>query len=413
MSIQFRARTITTVTQAYPPSIIGDSTIGWCCGGGLDRISSRSECNTTSGYFIAGNTDNTGCPVCTPSFTNNLNLGSCCHYLNDGGVYNLSCASVYSDIDCANIHEGGDEGLLYTFYPITSCLGSENGNVVCNNSINPVGNCCTQSDTGEIECSIKTKNKCSGYWHPNIFGVQSCIDKAPCSGVYFSDVNVGAGSARASLETLQSSTNFLETLPNTSEMYQGGLYVGIFQPGFPITPNGTPVYGNPITGNAVTYSSRGSGVGTRERSWILIAATEDYVKTSMNSKTLPGTTMSNSVYDGLYNTYSVESQKTTISPKVQKYKLNGFSDWYLPSQEELALYFKNIAYNFEISGRYAKLSEGLYMTSTVYDNGNQNFNNVYFVYSQDASQMGYGNVSLSSRNKSLNVRLFRRIYLDS
>jgi hypothetical protein len=53
------------------------------------------------------------------------------------------------------------------------------------------------------------------------------------------------------------------------------------------------------------------------------------------------------------------------------------------------------------------------MTSTVYDNGNQNFNNVYFLYSQDASEMGYGNVSLSSRNKSLNVRLFRRIYLDS
>ena len=412
MSIQFRARTISTTVEVHTPPISGDSSTGWCCGGGKDALSSKPECDAAGGYFLSGQTNRDACPSCIAGFAPNFGtLGSCCHYEKQSGFYTLFCADVYSDFDCSDLHQGKEEGLRYQFNPNDTCQGSTAGNSVCEVSSTPFGNCCTQNTDGTVDCSITFQSKCSGFWSYPVNGILSCVDSTPCSGVYFTSI---AGiTPRASLTTLQNSTNYIQTLPTTPQIYQGGLYVGIFKPGSPINPKGVTLYGSPYTGNANQYVSRGNGIGTSEKSWILIAATKDYFSLPMNSESLAGSTMSTSIYDGLLNTYGTESSKANVYSSLDTYTLNGFNDWYLPSQEELAFYFQNVKYGFALDKQYTKLTEGPYMTSTVYDNGIQNFNNTYFVYSQNAAQFTYGNVNLVSRNIPLNIRLFRRIYLDS
>jgi len=407
MSIQFRARTITPTIQAYPPSISGDSSVGWCCGS-LDRISSKVECDVARGYFLPGHTARTACPSCPAAFTSNTgSLGACHYYNKQNGFYNIMCSDVYTNFECNDLHQGAEEGLQYTFNPNTTCEYSNH----TENTNNILGNCCTQGLTGIISCSIASQTQCSGFWSYPTNGIISCNDSVPCSGVYFTGVD--EISPRASLNTLQTSTNYIETLPTNPQIYQGGLYVGIFKPGSPINTKGVTLYGSPFTGNANQYISRGNGAGTSEKSWILIAATDDFFRIPMNSDILPASNMTTSIYDGLYNKQNNEANKASVYSFIDNYTLNGFNDWYIPSQEELAFYFQNIEYGFKLNDQYVKLSESSYMSSTIYDNGIQNFNNKYFLYSQNASRFNYGNVNISPRNISLNIRLFRRIYLNS
>ena len=85
----------------------------------------------------------------------------------------------------------------------------------------------------------------------------------------------------------------------------------------------------------------------------------------------------------------------------------------MPSQDELAFYFKTIAYNFSLPNDYTNLEQKNYLTSTAFTvNNKQNFDDNYFMYSQSAVEEKYGNVSIISRKASQNIRLFRRIYLN-
>jgi len=431
MSIQFRSR---ISGQFNPPTIIDKNTIGWCCGVGS---STRSQCDAVSGYFIPTATNSNDCPVAGPCLVGLVSsmAGSCCHWIEDNGIYLQKCVDTSSKLECINLHEGSDEGLGYSFYPGSSCI-TEGGNIVCNSvtiktqdlisgcnpddstgcfsSLRSIGNCCTQTRNG-IDCTITDRENCYGFWSPPVNGVQSCVNKSPCSGVYFSGFSGGIDPARASLTTISSSTNPIETLPSIGELYQGGLYVGIFSPGTPVNTIGSTVYGNQLTGAPSNYRARGTGQGTKEKSWILIACPSDFTSLSYNTEAETTKEISSSFYDGLYNTYdSTISENNNLLYRIKNATLNGFKDWYLPSQDELAFYFKNIAYGYSISG-FEGLDKEQYLTSTAFTaNGLQTFDGIRFMVSQMAdSAQNYGKTNAIYRKKSSGIRLFRRIYLES
>ena len=431
MSIQFRSR---ISGQFNPPTIIDKNTVGWCCGVGS---STRSQCDAVKGYFIPTATNSNDCPVAGPCVDGLVGSlpGACCHWVEDNGVYLQRCADTASKLECINLHEGSEESLGYSFYPGSSCI-NEGGSIVCNgvtiqtkdliSGCNPddssgcfsksrlMGNCCTQTQNG-INCNITDREKCYGFWSPPIYGIQSCVNKSPCSGVYFSGLSGATDPATASLATISASTNPIETLPAVGELYQGGLYVGIFTPGTPINGLGSTVYGNQITGTPSDYRARGTGQGTKQKSWILIACPSDFTSLAYNTENETTKEINSSYYDGLYNTYDATiSQNNSLLYQIKTATLNGFNDWYLPSQDELAFYFKNISYGYTISG-FETLNKEQYLTSTAFTaNGVQTFNEMRFMISQMADLAeNYGKTNAIYRKKITGIRLFRRIYLET
>jgi hypothetical protein len=361
--------------------------------------------------------------------------GACCYWkLVDDKYINL-CETV-DDIDvCDSLHEGGTAGLKYTFYLAKNCI-KDGGEIVCNSGLkrtqaqieaepqcvpdtdkdcyreqNMLGNCCTLLEDGLRGCSVTTKENCSGFWS-YLGGVVDCNGSTLCSGVYFPQKieNVYTPTT-ASLNTLKNSANELEKLPTTNTLYQGGLYVGIFEPGSNINIVGSEVFGNLNTGAPITYKARGTGSGTRNKKWILIAAPSDI---SLSSSNIFKPDSKTSVYDGFYST---NQETTTFFKTIKNVNINGFSDWYIPSQDELAFYFKNISSTFATNG-YTNLKPQYYLTSTHYSVDSigslQTLGNKYFAYVQSANPLEYGKVILMPQDSLVcNVRLFRRIYLGS
>jgi len=411
MSIQFRARTLTQIIDNYSPSV-SESDVGCCCAapGGTNKTNySRSKCLSLPGFFVADDYTCSNCPSTRSclSFTVQSNTsGSCCYWFKENEIYYSNCTEKESELECANIHEGYTEGIKYKFNSGESCTDSQKINC---NTTNLLGNCCTQQVDNSVSCSITQKRYCDGFWSYRDY-IQSCSGSTCCSGVYFSGITAERSSAVASLIKLQTTTNPIEYLPEPNSIYQGGLYVGIFMPGSPINSVGSVVLGNSSTGLSKSYKARGDGDGLKYKKWILIASQQDF-PIPKNCK-FSSILLKNSSYDGAFNTNNSVYIKDDLYDKVKNYKHNGFSDWYIPSQDELAFYTKNMPFDNDVL-LFQKFHESLYASSTVYaENKNQKFNNNYLLYAQNFNKDKYGEVCLISRNALINVRLFRRIYLN-
>jgi len=348
--------------------------------------------------------------------------GACCHWYQDGNDYINKCTQVDSEADCQDLHDGGPEGLKYSFYSGKYCV-SNDGDVVCNGTYkgtkaqqedlgadcipdtdlecfkqeNILGNCCTQRDDESILCSITTRENCSGFW--NYFGsVKSCTTGSICSGVYFQEKTNGISEPpTASYTTITTSTNPLESLPSIGSMYQGGLYAGIFEPGV------STVLGNRVSGRAQTYKSIKNSYGGNQRRWIIIVAPTDLSTSKFN---MANSNTSN--YDGFYNL-----QKQPIG-NVSEIDINGFTDWYIPSKHELEFIFQNLSYNYSVFG-FTPLDKTYYLTSSFFNvSSTSTLNNTKLVYGQINTNTNYGDVFLTPEiTAEQNIRLIRRIYLGS
>lgn len=361
--------------------------------------------------------------------------GACCYWKLDGGFYINVCESTDNIEECQALHQGEPEGLKYSFYVGESCI-TDKGNISCNSgrlltaaeqsaypdcktntledcfiNENVLGNCCTPLNNGSRQCSITTQRECTGFW-TYLGAIKGCSGSTLCSGVYFPEkINNSYYPTTASISVLTGTTNPLEKLPGETGLYQGGLYVGIFEPGSTINISGSMVYGNTTTGTAKQYRARGTGLGTNNKKWILIAAPSD---TNINQGDILDPEKGSSFYDGFYNT---DLKNVPYASLLRNIEINGFSDWYIPSQDELAFFFNTVSSGFSVSG-YTALQEKYYLTSTNYGVGYNNtlskIGDRYFVYCQSAVSNEYGKVILMPQDKlNCNVRLFRRIYLGS
>lgn len=440
MSIQFRSR-----IREYSPlqlgGVVGQTTTGYCCGPNIADIT-RADCSNRTGYFLPGETTSINCPTDAPCATNPFLApvsGACCYWEKADNYYYQTCKSTDTQQECANSNKGEVEGLPYSFYPGEVCANA-GGNIGCNgvkitvedisNNCNPndisncydikniYGNCCKQNaeNAGQIDCSIITENECiGGIWSPpGISGILSCSGVSPCQGIYYSEE---LEPPKTSQTKLTISQNPFEKLPNVGDQYQGGIFVGIFKPGPPTNSLGSLVYGSAI-GHKVSsdYEARADGPGTKEKSWVLVVSNEDYGEFGYNQPNEPLTLVSSSVYDGYYNTYELEDRnKNILMDAVRDYTDEyGFKDWYIPSQDELAFYFKNISYNYS-TVKFKPLLNTEYMSSTTFtSNGKQIFNGVSFMYTQkNNNSTDYGKILLKEKHEKVGIRLFRRIYLEN
>lgn len=445
MPIQFRSRSVPTNPPIQYSDQTSETASGWCCGGELNTITTFYECKKQNGYWIKGASNSnycpgpgTGCPV-TSGY--DPNPGACCYWEKDRSKYENKCAVVANETECKALHTGAEAKLTYNYWAGQSCF-SNSGNIVCNGvklysysgdngcvadaggtnkCFNPDdrwGNCFVYPFENTLlrKNVITTFTDCEnqeGYWFKDSYSsTERKIKTRNQAALSIKSATISNDLEQIFLASMpesefNSSTDPIIRRPtNFGSLYQGGIYIGVFEPGVSV------VYGNVESGNANDYTSRGPAPqeGTK---WVLIAAPYDYtvngrdVVEYRSDATVPPSPLSSSS-NGYYNTFGANTKPLWANLYL---KMNGFSDWYIPSQDEWAFFAKNISADNDITissssytkYQYKKLKNAPYWSSTTRTpkiDGNW-FNFSYL----------NKNVTLTNVSSELNVRLFRRIYL--
>jgi hypothetical protein len=411
MGIHFRSR---IENQQLKPTVAGSGS-GWCCSSG-GVVSNRTLCQ--GGVFILGGTNNSFCPQTAPCITGFVGTnGACCYWSKNDGKYIQVCENTDSAIECAEKNEGLLEGLYSNFTPGGSCV-EQGGEVVCNGIQIPngavelnnresistqelvLGHCCSSNN-----CTKTIEQECKETWIPPFNTELYSCDTNICDGILRSQSL--RSPPRTTKISLNTATNPLLILPEIGEYYQGGIFIGVYNTGTSIE---STVFGNINSGNATPYKARAGNTYNTFKNWILIANDIDLEKEQpFNTLDESRVDLNISYGDGLFNTEN--NTETELFKFIKNYKKNGFTDWYLPSQDELAFYFNNIKYDTPIY-KNANLKDGIYLSSTGFKFfASQKINSTYYNYSQSANIDSYGQVSLVNRNSPVKIRLFRRIYL--
>jgi hypothetical protein len=189
--------------------------------------------------------------------------------------------------------------------------------------------------------------------------------------------------------------------PPALTFYRGGLNVGIFQPGPPVYSQGSEVLGNPDVGDAFTYRVQAFDPGEKSHGWVLIVSGEDSRITIKKYGEIKSSGNFSS-YDGLYN----KTLLTTIGKfSVLQYNKSSYTDWYIPSKDELAFICKNLPVNFSADFRF-KPMQRRYLSSTYVKNSTRKRN---FLHSQLFFPDTYGVTSLVEDLDTSFVRYVRRV----
>lgn len=214
-------------------------------------------------------------------------------------------------------------------------------------------------------------------------------------------------------------------LPSTLKIFEGGLYLGNFFPGSPVNTQGSELLGNNKTGSAEIYRSETVGLGEKENMWAIIVALRDYYPT-LNSRYAFRTQAEQRInwqtsnYDGLYNkSISCNFNKSLATDG----NYGGYTDWYVPSLNELGFIAKNLPTGYYVPNRFDAMRKTVYRSSSISKLPQINeitlsststanlgkYNYSFFGQSFDKSK--YGSVYHVDEFSSTPIRLIRRINL--
>lgn len=294
---------------------------------------------------------------------------------------------------------------------------------------NRFGSCYTlelSTDTNSLEyqCDITIQENCNnGHWvasenqsYPYCSGKNVPYDLQRVNGVY-----QPASITQSEFDSLNLTLG---------ENYQGGKYIGVFTPGYPInTSNISPLYGsrNFVEYDPVSFIPDNVGnIGGPYKKWIVIAnmtkykvpflkRTDQFVENDSYFET--------SMWDGYYNTYGTQNLfggvGTALMNSIKYKNRNGFIDYYIPSLHEMYFfgkYYQNLNYfgDIPINGKF--LTSTIFTSNHIDKNLNQNkINNKGFVYGYTMNGNPYAKYSnrifLTDKYTELDVLFFRRIII--
>lgn len=412
---------------------------------------SRCECDRLNGKFTSSSAESveldstnfdTFCLKSAPEFGASYLIDArypraCCNLQRDpitGWPNNLVCDNICLKSDCSSLGTidnpavYNDKSVCNTNFYIDS--GNPGGQQTCQtplkiaqiinktstyNTNDTYGSCyeiqLNKSNTLEYDCQIKVKNNCDGYWVEKTesycddrytpsdpIKINNSYDAQKMTSVEFNDLNLKIG-----------------------EEYQGGKYIGIYEPGSPINGQGSELFGNlNFTSPSIFYPTD-VGVGGPHKKWAIIVDQKTYNVSFLNEND-NDIYYNTSLWDGYYNVYG--DMKTfngisTILTNTIKYKnRGGFIDYYIPSIYEMYFYWKYlITYNVKSqnqiqSGYY--LSSSLFNTNTINKNTNKTqINNKGMVYCGMLLPPTYSyRTILAEKTKKVNINLFRKIVIE-
>ena len=287
--------------------------------------------------------------------------------------------------------------------------------------------CILNKETNEFECSNLARAQCEA--RNGFYNIPSDIDgPVLCSNTVCPDAPTVDDLGIVTPPSIKSSS-----LPEEGKLFAGGVYIGTFQSGI------SKALVNLETG-ASSYRKTVSVDGPGDkRKWALILCPSDlgnefgvhnlvYQHTTTSEKIEQEKT---STFDGLYNTYGKNGDKvapqTHLYRQIRNFNRFGFSDWYLPSIEELgfiAAQQLNIDFGVNIL-RYSQNQSKLganeaYLSSSRKLRKNKNkrettypaANLVYASLIGDYLGPLNGFTVLTGLDNMFRVRLVRRIYVE-
>jgi len=305
---------------------------------------------------------------------------------------------------------------------ISHCLAVvEPDENVCNSQI--LGSCC-YCENNVKTCKQTNLGNCHSVYNGAFVSGGICCDEnrtescVNCLEIEnLCDGNSSAFFAKSAIITQ-------DELPSSElTFHQDGLYVGVFEPGPPVTQLGSTVRGNPYTGSASEYKPTVIGYGTTAKKWAIIVAPNDYKIGAINDLYEKPENIPASMYDGLWNTYGDGLSYYGIQSKSMEdlRSYSRLSGWYLPSKNELEFINLKVNQGFFIPELFKSFETTGYLTSTpyfqinsdgVYNLDSQIVNKRSFMYAQNFSKSNYGSIYLVPRTQIINVRLIRRIELE-
>jgi len=437
--------------------------------GGIKDNITQCECNSLKGKWFYGKCEdiNSIAAFCgsVVSGTDVRMPAACCHSYETIDETIVECTNVCTNSECSAYYNEGFSNVYYgTDAAGSGAICSQPYNGIdppnCSESLNPQGRqqqatessifdevfpCFTLEVVDGVythKCSQRTPKECydvNGFQYPRYS--DSTINLCSDSTVY--TPSRGKGSLRVTPPSAPSSA-----IPEIGTAFQGGIFAGVFEPGVSTisrrTKKGTEI---------LAEKSRRSGNGTNKKKWAIIYSFRpygDYTNTNdfsrykkrmvtTSEKYIPTPT---SFYDGFYNTYgdggSFSGISSILFSEIRSYVKYGFSDWYVPSIDELSFIFKNQSLLFTRNERlretvsrnymrnlYGPIEFSNMMSSTLYtekdnlgisyDLDDQIIGSRGYLYAQNMSGSTINNNGLiykADRRQLLVVPLCRRIYLD-
>lgn len=259
----------------------------------------------------------------------------------------------------------------------------------------------------EYECSITPKSLCSGYWK-EAYDQQNLF----CGDKYKPDNPIKIGNSFIS--SSMSQTEFDELNLSIGSEYQGGIYIGVFEPGSPVNNIGSKLYGNMNFGSPLEYYSYDIGPGGSFKKWAIIVSSKIHNVKFFNDEEVK-TYYNTSAWDGYYNRNLGINSK--LYNTFKNNPIDGFIDYYIPSIQELHFYMNYLNDNGNKLTANV-ISSTMFSTKYINKSSNKtNINNINMVY---GVVLANDSVANFSRNHTIlipttnlsTVMYFRRIIIE-
>ena len=407
------------------------NTIGSCCAYNISTGIYECDCVTENQCYAtwSGNEDYNVCFV--------VDENGCGAGCEQGVCIAGICASTNCEEDGGTVPIGGEGNFR-----------SANGSPLQNRfpkPRHPLSACCfLNSDGTAYSCAdFMSEEDCvqkGGLWAGLDVDKPKYCSSSPCQTPPRKDTSNTINSFTLASASMKTDIDKLEI----GDEYKDGIFIGFFEPGPEINGKGSMVRGNQFTGSGQNYESRGFGPGIkRYRRWALLLDNEDYVCEESDTSFLNSSDkiIATSFYDGHYNTHGEGKLffglSSSLTEKIQKsYHKNGYFDWYIMSQDELAFVnwtFRNTTLGGILNEGTSLFNQmtGTYLTSTVFshrdireperkDIQKQNINNEKYIYGQEFNTGNDSFVKLIPNNhltsyggtRKYNIRLVRKITIE-